>query len=443
VRTDRSHPPERRCDRVLSAAVPRALKLVLIALAVIALVLAGALGMHLVSDDAPAEPVIARPPDAGPAPTANPFLVDRDDPRLAQTPALVERLSSTPHDYFRFINIQFGRAVCDRFRGRIATMPTVNLHGDAHVEQYAVTEIGAGLADFDDSSFGPAVLDLVRFGSSLDLAIEQRGFDGAYEPAMTAFLTGYREALRDPEIDRPPTAFAARARAGFHRERAEFLEWATGLMRPVEDEERFRRRHQLYAELMHAEEPDLSPDFFELERAGTFEMGIGSALDEKYLARVRGPSADAADDVILEYKAVRDIGGIDCARGAEGGGAFRILVAQSRIGDMPVRLLAQVPRLPGDPPEARPLWVREWLANYTELDVMDDLSSASELEEIAHDVGIQLGRGHCRAIASPLDSQLRRAELDLLADIESELIAVARALAAEVRDAWNAFRVAE
>lgn len=379
---------------------------------------------------------IAPPGESPPPPEV--LLVDRGDTRLTENPALVERISSTPHDYFRFVNIQFGSEVCDHFRARIAAMPTVNLHGDAHLEQYAVTEIGAGLADFDDSSFGPAVLDLVRFGSSIALAAEQRGF-GEYEPAMSAFLRGYREALEDPGAQRVTTGFATRARAAFHRERGEFLSWATGLMQPIADETRFRERHRLYSELMLAEEPRLARDFFVLDRAGTFEMGIGSALDEKYLARVRGASASPDDDVILEYKSVRDIGGIDCVRGGDGG-AFRILVAQSRIGDMPVRFLAQVPRLPDDPPEARPFWVREWLANYKELDVMDDLASAAELVEIAHDVGVQLGKGHCRAIASPLDSQLRRASLDLLGEIEPEIVALARELADRIRAAWTAFR---
>ena len=43
-------------------------------------------------------------------------------------------------------------------------MPTVTLHGDPHLEQYAVTDAGRGLTDFDDASKGPAILDLVRFG---------------------------------------------------------------------------------------------------------------------------------------------------------------------------------------------------------------------------------------------------------------------------------------
>jgi Ser/Thr protein kinase RdoA (MazF antagonist) len=42
----------------------------------------------------------------------------------------------------------------------------VNLHGDAHLEQFAVTDASFGLIDFDDAVGGPAVIDLLRFGVS-------------------------------------------------------------------------------------------------------------------------------------------------------------------------------------------------------------------------------------------------------------------------------------
>ena len=38
-------------------------------------------------------------------------------------------------------------------------VPLFNLHGDAHLEQYAITDLGRGLTDFDDSSRGPAIVE--------------------------------------------------------------------------------------------------------------------------------------------------------------------------------------------------------------------------------------------------------------------------------------------
>ncbi len=57
--------------------------------------------------------------------------------------------------------------MCETLEQALAGTPTVNLHGDPHVEQYSVTESGRGLTDFDDASTGPAALDIVRFAVSI------------------------------------------------------------------------------------------------------------------------------------------------------------------------------------------------------------------------------------------------------------------------------------
>ncbi len=81
-----------------------------------------------------------------------------------QNPELLERIVASPYGYFRFINQRFAQSLCVRFAEDLTSMPKVNLHGDAHVGQYSVTESGRGLTDFDDASIGPAILDLIRFG---------------------------------------------------------------------------------------------------------------------------------------------------------------------------------------------------------------------------------------------------------------------------------------
>lgn len=374
------------------------------------------------------------------APNGDPFLpVLPSDPRFTQNPALLARLKASPHGYFRFVNRPFAQAVCELFHERVRTMPNVNLHGDAHLEQYTVTDAGVGLTDFDDSSFGPAVLDLVRFGASLKLAASERGLTDAFEPVFSAFLDGYRAALDDPDVERATAPFTERARAGFDRNRMTFLTWATGLMTPMSAPAAFQKGYDRYRALMESEHPDLATDYFEIVQSGRFQLGVGSALDEKYLIRAQGPSESSEDDVILEYKEVRDLSGIDCIHGTEGGGAFRILVSQSRIGQMPYRFLAQVPRERGDPPGARMYWVHEWAANYKELTI-DEVEAQDGLAAIAFDVGVQLGKGHPRGIATPLDSQLRRAQRQLVEELEDELGQSALMLAQQVEEAFERFR---
>src|SRR5678816_524851 len=75
---------------------------------------------------------------------------------LASAPAeLIDRLRADPFTYFRFINRAWTERVCEHFAD--LTSPTiVRLHGDAHVEQFALTQDAWGLDDFDDSTRGPA-----------------------------------------------------------------------------------------------------------------------------------------------------------------------------------------------------------------------------------------------------------------------------------------------
>ena len=74
----------------------------------------------------------------------------------------------------------------------------MRLHGDAHVEQYAVTDDSRGLDDFDDSALGPAVVDIVRFLGSLDLVARQKGWLDQRDAFVDAFFRGYERALQSP-----------------------------------------------------------------------------------------------------------------------------------------------------------------------------------------------------------------------------------------------------
>ncbi len=103
----------------------------------------------------------------------------RAEPRSLEhaTPELIERLRADPYDYFRFVNRSWIGRICDDFAKDLEGLPIVRLHGDAHVEQFALTQDAWGLDDFDDSARGPAVVDIVRFLGSIDLAARQRSWE--------------------------------------------------------------------------------------------------------------------------------------------------------------------------------------------------------------------------------------------------------------------------
>src|SRR5690606_31516092 len=100
--------------------------------------------------------------------------------------------------------------------------------GDAHLEQFAATDTSFGLIDFDDAVGGPPVIDLLRFGVSLQIAANER--DWAAEEALDRLFAGYQAALEDPATEAPLPAFVHRARQSFPRDPDAFLTNCDALM---------------------------------------------------------------------------------------------------------------------------------------------------------------------------------------------------------------------
>jgi hypothetical protein len=372
---------------------------------------------------------------AGETPSAvdpAPLVVPADAPELAASPLLRSRLSASPHAYFRGIGHRFAAVLCDRFAQQAAAFPTVTLHGDAHLEQYAVTDRGRGLTDFDDSTTGSALIDLVRFATSLELALRDRHFsdDGS---AVAAFVRGYALALDKPGTVAPEPAVARELRRGFAADRRTSLARAESLLTPLPPDKTpppaaLERASALLAEAAHRK-----PSFFHIKKVGSLTMGIGSAADERYLLRIEGPSAQQDDDVMLELKEVRRLPELACLRGEPGG--TRILVAQATLA---YQAFSYVGTLAIESPAGlRHYWFHAWPDNYAELRIAS-LSSPQALRDVAFDVGVQLGRGHARQKRSGDSRRLRerlKASLPAL-----DLAAVSAALADATEEAWRHFR---
>jgi hypothetical protein len=370
----------------------------------------------------------ASPP---PAPIGAELDVTPDTARLAENFALRERLAASPHGYFRFINVPFMNAVCRRVRAEGNALPTVTLHGDAHVEQYAVTELGRGLTDFDDSASGPATLDLTRFGVSLRLAAHERGWMPRADAFFAAFLRGYRKALMDPKAVAPEPAWARRIKGGFETNPLACLAKAEALMETLPaHRELLDETSKAMALEMLTKNSQLPPSFFNLKKTGILRAGIGSALAAKYLVRVEGPGPQDDDDVILEVKEVQDLQGIACLRSLPG--PSRILVGQARIAYEPF-YLPGVLRYGG-----RTFWIHAWPLNYIEFDIAKGPATPQELEEVAFDAGVQLGRGHPNESLKSEADHLRKNLLKRLSD--ERLQAMVAELAEETIAAWERFR---
>lgn len=366
---------------------------------------------------------------------SNPLFTDPAVHDFSANLDLLERIRFGPHGYFRFINKMFANEVCRRFYAIIDDNPSVNLHGDAHIEQYAVTDLGRGLTDYDDSASGPALIDLVRFGVSLRLASHQQGWQHQADSLFALFLNGYRDALNNPQTVAPEPAVVQQIRSKFKFDRENYLRWVESVMEPVpaDEHDSLLAAIQPYVETMRAENPDLNPGYFDVVKIGYLRMGIGSALDVKYLFRVDGHTSQPTDDVILECKQVRDLSGIPCIMSGKRIDPFRILIGQARIAYEPFRHLGYFTF------RNITFWVHSWVDNYKEVKIGETFAAVNEMAEVAYDVGVQLGRGHVKHIGDPLELQIRRRQLEIIQTQETNLATACRELAKITVEAWERF----
>ncbi len=352
-------------------------------------------------------------------------------------PELIDRLRSDPFTYFRFINRAWTERVCEAFAD--VTSPTiVRLHGDAHIEQFALTRDGWGLDDFDDSARGPAFIDVVRFLGSLDLASRQRGWSHDRDRLWTRFFEGYRMGLSNPESRPREPEIVSRLRAQAPINRAAYLAWGERQMRPL-DEMRataITSGMEAFEQLMRGERPELPPGYFAVKRAGGLRMGVGSATIRKILMRVEGPTADPEDDVLLEAKEVVSLDGVRCLETPTTPPAVRVIAGARQLDRLKHDILAVAPTLlvPAAVDHTEPWlawWIASWEPSYREVR-LSDLRSAEDLADIAFVSGWQLGVGKLPSIKAQelaSDTMLEPRLRQETSQIVEELVAGWRELA--------------
>ena len=370
----------------------------------------------------------------------------RADPAAlaAASPELLDRLRADPYNYFRFINHEWTERVCDAFAGDLPTQPIVQLHGDAHIEQYALTKDAWGLDDFDDATRGPALVDITRFLGSIDLSVRRRGWVSDREQLFDRFFDGYRRGLSDASY-RAPRPDIVRWIADQHPPptREAFLVWAETKMMdmPEASMKGLIASMAAFAKLLQHEQPDLHDGYFRVLRAGWLRMGIGSAANRKILVRVRGPSDDPADDELLEVKALRGLKGINCLKMAESRPAFRIILGSQQLGRLKHKILVAGPEdeIPGMTVPGENLsnwWIRSWEPSYREIQ-LDDLRSAQDLSALVYDSGVQLGAGSIHATTAPDAATFRAESLTAIATLELRLRNETKNLVEEMLRGWR------
>jgi hypothetical protein len=146
--------------------------------------------------------------------------------------ALIDKIGASAFRYFRAMAEPFKHRTCEAFRDLRWRLPSGAVHGDAHLEQFVVTDEDFGLADFDNAGYGPAIVDLVRYAASLHLACQEIKGGCDPEQAVAAYFEAYRTALDHP-VKRTQPQIVTRLRDRLGPEPEAWLHWADGLMQPL------------------------------------------------------------------------------------------------------------------------------------------------------------------------------------------------------------------
>jgi hypothetical protein len=376
-----------------------------------------------------------------PPPSAGGQLRPNHAALAAAPPELINRLRADPFTYFRFINRAWTERVCQAFAD-VQDLPIVRLHGDAHVEQFAVTKDGWGLDDFDDSARGPVVIDLVRFLGSIDLATRQRGWTRDRDALWDRFLDGYRRGLVSPDSETPEPDIVRSLRLQAPLTRTAYLAWGERLMQRMDQKSlnSVMERMSALERFMRGERPDLAPGYFTVVRAGWLRLGVGSAAAKKVLIRVQGPSLRPEDDELIEAKEVANLDGVGCLEAATTPQAVRVISGSRQLGRIRHNILAAGPTvIPVAADRAEhwlDWWVLSWEPSYREVH-LSDLRSVKDLADLAFDSGVQLGAGELSDNRPPALNSLATLEARLRTEtstIVDELLAGWRELSAPSRN---------
>ena len=352
--------------------------------------------------------------------------------------ALVERAGSSSLRYFRMLSEQFAARTCYEFRDLRWRLPSVAVHGDAHLEQFVVTNETFGLADFDRAGFGPTVVDLVRYAASLHLACRDVQWPCDPVQAVSSYFDAYRAALDHPVVRRQP-AIVDRLRSSGHQDRIGWLEWADSLMEPMPpaDELALRAGWTRFVDLMQETTPQRPESFYRISRFGALHMGIGSGLEPKTVIRIEGATDSPEDDVILEARSTAVPDGRECVWRPANGGSLHVLMLTSRLAQRLPDVFGFLPREGAR--EAPELWIQSWDRGYHELS-LSELRSQPDLNELAADAATQLAGHFWTTFPEPLRLYQRFGQLrafEMTADRAREL---ARKFVEEAAIEWEHFR---
>lgn len=366
------------------------------------------------------------------------LALDADElARRGAPTGVVERLRREPFAYFRMLAEPFELRVCSEFAQVRPALPMVAVEGDAHVEQFAATRTSYGLDDFDRAGFGPAVIDLVRYATSLHLTCGQVRFPCDADRLAERFLDRYRQAIASspsrPASPPKQPAVVARLRQRAPTSTQAWMEALERSLSPLAPEEE-RELRALWSQ--YARQGGAPPEVVSVRG---LHSGLGSTTTKRALFRVRGDLlVEVRRGAASHKKSCVWRGPTDETKDETKDEAKHRAMNEAMTLLVMSRLRREMPRLHGVVLGQSPAWLQSWDSSYVELSLRD-LTSQADLEELVDDAAFQLARPAATGFPDLLRHSHRRLQLDALDRTRARVLELSRTLAAETIAAWRRF----
>jgi hypothetical protein len=225
---------------------------------------------------------------------------------LADSLLTIQNFTNPQRGYFFYF-----RTLCLRMQTRFSQLmpledvPVVFLHGNPHLENFAIVAQGAGLVDFDRARLGPYSWDIVRFLCSLSLKRSKRDKGFLSDRVLQYFLEGYKRSFSAPELPyKPLSDFLKIKKVNWSLTTTDYLKknikWAKKLRQnalPPDDE---WVQGVLNAYLTSRNEPQLLQTHY-VQEAG---QALGSLGNQRVLVVLAPHDQTAHDSVLLDLKTV-------------------------------------------------------------------------------------------------------------------------------------------
>ncbi len=244
--------------------------------------------------------------------------------------AKFDKLAGSLYSFFRGTALLFYRDMA----GEDAWMPTVLCLGDVHPENFGVMPSADnvpffGVNDFDEAYYAPFTWDIKRGATGFMIAAEVEGGRGPKRQrrVVRAFVEGYIEGMNRFARDGDETRHQLRVdnapplitdlledslerrshwlRKKYHDEYGRGFRASRKLVPQPRRREEFQELVERMVEENSLEVPARAGELRVKDVAVRIGQGTASLGLSRYYVLVEGPSADASDDVVLEFKQAR------------------------------------------------------------------------------------------------------------------------------------------